>query len=88
MPIDGHLLEILCCPVSKRPLGRLEGRRLNLLNQAIEAGDVRTIDDRIVEDTLEEALVTDDGKVVYAVRDGIPILLEEEGIGTTQLKEF
>ena len=37
---------------------------------------------------MREALVTQDSKVVYPVVDGIPILLEEKGIGTTQLTDF
>ena len=37
---------------------------------------------------LREALITEDSRVVYAVVDGIPILLENRGIGTTQLQDF
>jgi uncharacterized protein YbaR (Trm112 family) len=88
MPIDGKLLEILCCPVSKSPLQRLPAGRLKTLNQAIAAGDVNYINGDTVDEPLREALITQDEKVVYAVVDNIPILLEEKGIGTTQLKEF
>ena len=41
MPVDGKLLEILCCPVSKTPLVRLPPGRLKKLNAAIEAGEVQ-----------------------------------------------
>jgi uncharacterized protein YbaR (Trm112 family) len=41
-----------------------------------------------VEAPLEEALITEDAKVIYPVRDGIPVLLEEQGIGTTQFQDF
>ncbi len=41
-----------------------------------------------VTEELGEALITEDHKVIYPVRDGIPILLEEKGIGTTQLQDF
>ena len=88
MPIDGKLLDILCCPVSKTPLARLTPARLNKLNQAISEGAVQYIDGGVVEEPLREALVTEDSKVVYAVIDGIPILLEDRGIGTTQLQDF
>jgi uncharacterized protein YbaR (Trm112 family) len=30
--------------------------------------------------------VTDDGKLLYPVRDGIPVLLEAEAIGLDQLE--
>jgi uncharacterized protein YbaR (Trm112 family) len=88
MSIDGKLLEILCCPLSKNPLSRLERSRLEKLNQAIAAGEVVQVDGDAVDQALREALITEDGKVVYPVIDDIPILLSERGIGTTQLQNF
>ena len=41
-----------------------------------------------VEAPLTEALCTEDLKVVYPVEDSIPVLLQEKGIGTTQLASF
>ena len=61
MPIDGKLLEILCCPVSKTPLTRLSSARLEKLNTAIRAGEVKTVHGEAVEQVLSEALITEDG---------------------------
>lgn len=88
MPVDGKLLEILCCPVSKTPLKFLSEKKLEKLNQAIAAGEALYIGGEAVTQSISEALVTEDGKVIYAVADGIPVLLEEEGIGTTQFQDF
>ncbi len=88
MPVDGKLLEILCCPVSRRPLTRLDASRLERLNREIEAGKALYVGGAAVEEALDEALVTEDGKVIYPVSDGIPLLLEEKGIGTTQFTDF
>ncbi len=88
MPIDGKLLEILCCPVSKTPLTRLPASRLKKLNEAIGRGAVQYVNGDAVPETLREALVTEDSKVVYPVVDGIPVLLGDKGIGTTQLTDF
>jgi uncharacterized protein YbaR (Trm112 family) len=88
MPIDGKLLEILCCPVSKKPLVRLPADRLRKLNAAIAAGAVQYVHGEPVTDTLTEGLMTEDAHVVYPVVDDIPMLLEEKGIGTTQLQDF
>ncbi len=88
MTVDGKLLEILCCPVSKSPLGRLERGRLDKLNRAIADGAVDYINGERVDGALPDALITQDGKVIYAVVDDIPILLAEQGIGTTQLQDF
>jgi uncharacterized protein YbaR (Trm112 family) len=88
MAIDGKLLEILCCPISKSPLTRLSKKRLAKLNEAIAAGDVQYVRGETVESPLREALISEDSRVIYPVQDDIPILLEERGIGTTQLQDF
>lgn len=84
MPVDGKLLEILCDPVTKTPLVRLPADQLDRLNQAIEKGNVLRVNGERVEEPVQEALVTEDFKVIYMVQDDIPILLEDMGIGTTQ----
>lgn len=84
MPVDGKLLEILCCPVSKSPLTVLSQDKLDKLNAAIAAGDALYVGGEKVEDKLQEGLITADGKVIYSVQDDIPVLLEENGIGTAQ----
>jgi uncharacterized protein YbaR (Trm112 family) len=88
MPVDGKLLEILCCPVSKTPLTILGTEKLDQLNRAIESGNALFVDNTKVTDKLQEGLITEDGKVIYPVQDDIPILLEEKGIGTTQFQDF
>ena len=88
MPVDGKLLEILCCPVSKTPLTMLGRQKLDKLNTTINSGDALFVDGEKVTDPLPEALITEDGKVIYPVQDSIPILLEEKGIGTTQFQDF
>ena len=88
MPIDGKLLEILCCPVSKTPLIILSQEKLGKLNSEIAAGDALFIDGKKVTEALQEGLITENGKVIYSVQDNIPVLLEEQGIGTTQFQDF
>jgi uncharacterized protein YbaR (Trm112 family) len=88
MSVDGKLLEILCCPVSKIPLTRLEPSRLEKVNRAISAGELLYVNSNKVEQELREALITEDSRVIYPVVDDIPILLEDKGIGTTQLQDF
>jgi uncharacterized protein YbaR (Trm112 family) len=76
------------CPVSKVALNRLEHSRLEKLNRAITSGEVQTVHGEKVSIALKEALITEDGRVIYPVMDDIPLLLEEKGIGTTQLQDF
>jgi len=88
MPVDGKLLEILCCPVSKVPLKFLSEKKLEILNAAIAKSEALYVGGETIETALSEALITEDGKIMYAVNDGIPVLLEEEGIATTQFTDF
>ena len=88
MPVDGKLLEILCCPVSKTPLTLLAQEKLDKLNKAIMDREALYVGGEKVTDTLQEGLITEDGKVIYPVQDDIPVLLEEKGIGTTQFQDF
>ncbi len=86
--MDKRLLDILCCPVSKTPLRSLRRDELGHVNRAIGNGVVDTVDGARVGAALTDGLITTDGKVIYRIEDGIPVLLPEEGIGTTQLDGF
>ena len=88
MTIPDTLIDILCCPVSHEPLRPLERKRLSALNQAIESGGVQFVDGSAVDAPLGEALISRDGRVVYGVDQGVPVLLPDRGIGTTQLEDF
>lgn len=88
MTIPESLLDILCCPVSHEPLRPLEKSRIKKLNEAIERGELLFIDGTVVDQPISEALITRDAKVIYTVDDGIPVLLPDRGIGTTQLENF
>jgi uncharacterized protein YbaR (Trm112 family) len=86
--MDKRLLDILCCPVSKTPVRPLNKHELEALNGAIAAGKVDSVAGMPVREKISDALITTDHKVIYRVEDGIPVMLPEEGIGTTQLTDF
>ena len=58
---------------------------LDDVNRAIEAGKLSNRDGRVLSEGLAEGLITDDGKVLYPIADGIPVLLEGESINMEQL---
>ena len=51
----------------------------------IRDGDVRTVAGKEAEATFESALIRQDGAVAYPVRDGIPVMLVEEGLAVGHL---
>lgn len=83
--MEKRLLTILRCPVSHKGLSLLKKDKLAEVNAAIDAGDLVNHEGAKVEAHLSEALVTDDGKRIYPINDGIPVLLEGEAIGMEQL---
>ena len=86
--MDRKLLDILACPATRQPLALLDRAALAALNAAAEAGTLRRVDDSPQSAPLREALVTRDRKTVYRIDDGIPVLLAEEGIATSQVVDF
>jgi uncharacterized protein YbaR (Trm112 family) len=86
MPINNELLRILCCPVTKVPVRVLPHDQVLLLNEQIAQGVLMYANGRLVEDPVEEALITTDKRIIYRVEDGIPMMLVEMGIPTSQTK--
>jgi uncharacterized protein YbaR (Trm112 family) len=86
MPIHQDLLDVLVCPVSKKTLSILQKQTMAELNVLISQGKITTVGGQKVEMPLEEGLITEDGKTIYRIDDGIPIMLAEEGIPAAQLE--
>ncbi|MDQ3057677.1 MAG: Trm112 family protein [Pseudomonadota bacterium] len=86
--MDRKLLDILVCPATRQPLARLDKRGLDALNRAIADASVKRVDGTAQADAIREGLLTRDGKTVYRIDDGIPVLLIEEGIATSQIGDF
>jgi uncharacterized protein len=80
MPISPDLLEILVCPESRQPVRPATADVLARLNAAIAAGTLRNRGGDKLAKPITEALVRQDGKLLYVVDDGIPVMLIEESI--------
>ncbi len=80
MPIDAELLEILVCPESRQPMQLAAESILESLNSEIEAGRLRNRGGDVVEKRIEEALLREDGEILYIIEDSIPIMLIDQSI--------
>jgi len=78
--IDKDLLQILACPESHQSLAEAEATLLAKINDRIAAGQAKNRAGAAVTAKLEGGLVRQDGKLVYPIREGIPVLLIDEGI--------
>jgi len=78
--LDKDLLEILACPETKEPVHPADDALIARVNAAIEAGGLTSRDGQKIERTLDGGLLRQDGKVLYPVRGGIPIMLVDEAI--------
>ena len=86
--MDRKLLDLLVCPLTRQSLAMLEARGLEAVNAAVAAGGVVRGDGSAQAEPLREALVTRDRKTVYRIDDGIPVLLGEDAIATSQVDGF
>jgi len=71
--------------MSHKGLSVMKKDKLARVNAAIDAGELVNHEGSAVAEALSEALITDDGKRIYPVNDGIPVLLEDESISMEQL---
>jgi len=84
--VDKELLNLIVCPDNRTSLSPADGDLLAKANAAIDKGSVRNRGGDLVSKPLEEALLREDGAVLYPVVDAIPVLLADEGIETRQFE--
>ncbi len=78
--INKDLLAILCCPETKQEVSLIDSQTLDQLNAEIEKGELQNKAGHPVKEKLDGGLIRQDKKVVYPIREQIPIMLIEEGI--------
>jgi len=76
--------ELLRCPETKQKLAPATAELLKQLQADQKVGKVLYKSGKPVDSPVEAGLVREDGLVLYAVRDGIPVLVAEEAIPLAQ----
>jgi len=80
MSINNELLAILCCPETKQPVHVADEATVTRLNEAVARGSLKNKGKKPVTDPLDGGLIRADNKILYPVRENIPVMLIEEGI--------
>ena len=86
--IDKRLLDILCDPVTKSPVRPLSAGELDALARAVTAGQINTEGGAPLRTVPSTGLITRDGRTIYRIEDGIPVMLPDEAIATAQIDGF
>jgi uncharacterized protein YbaR (Trm112 family) len=83
--VDKDLLAILCCPETKLDVTLADDSLINKLNDAVGRGVLKNKAQKPVTELLDGGLVRSDRKIVYPIREDIPVMLIEEGIPLDQI---
>jgi len=78
--VDQELLAILCCPETKQDVALADDALVAKLNAKIEQGQLKNKAGQPVGEKLDGGLVRADKKILYPIREDIPVMLIEEGI--------
>lgn len=78
--IDQELLAILCCPETKQDVSLAAASLVAELNARVERGELKNKAGQPVNEKLDGGLIRADRKILYPIRESIPVMLIEEGI--------
>ena len=78
--VDPELLEKLCCPATHQTLRIAEPSLVAELNRRQGAGQLRNRAGQVLDLALEGGLVREDGRWLYPIQQGIPVMLVDEAI--------
>ena len=84
--VDPELVEILVCPDTKLNVDLIPAETVEKINLAIKENIVLNVDGQSVNDPLQDGLLREDDKIIYPVRDSIPVMLIGEGIPMDQFE--
>lgn len=86
MAIDKDLLAILCCPETKQPVTLADSILIQRVNEAIKGKRLQNKGKQVVTEPVEGGLLRADAKILYPIRENIPVMLIEEGIPLEQVR--
>lgn len=83
--VDKDLLAILCCPETKLDVSLADDALIGKVNDAVGRGVLKNKAQKPVTEMLDGGLIRADKKILYPIREDIPVMLIEEGIPLDQV---
>jgi uncharacterized protein YbaR (Trm112 family) len=83
--IDKDLLATLCCPETKLDVSLADDALIGKVNDAVSRGVLKNKAQKPVTEMLDGGLIRADKKILYPIREDIPVMLIEEGIPLDQV---
>ncbi len=83
--LDKDLVAILCCPETKQAVVLADELLIQKVNGAIDRGQLKNKGQQPVTEKLDGGLIRSDNKILYPVREDIPVMLIDEGIPLDQV---
>jgi uncharacterized protein YbaR (Trm112 family) len=83
--VDKDLLAILCCPETKLDVTLADDALISKMNDAVSRGALKNKAQKPVTELLDGGLIRVDRKILYPIREDIPVMLIEEGIPLDQI---
>jgi uncharacterized protein YbaR (Trm112 family) len=83
--VDKDLLAILCCPETKLDVTLADEALISKMNDAVSRGVLKNKAQKPVTELLDGGLIRSDRKIIYPIREDIPVMLIEEGIPLDQI---
>lgn len=80
MAVSQELLTILVCPETKQPVALAPTELVDTLNAHIQNGSLKNRMGEVVSAAMDAALVREDQRYCYPIRDDIPVMLIDEAI--------
>jgi len=85
--VDPDVLATLVCPETRTRLHFADQILVARLNRQAAAGNLTNRAGRTVEGPIEGGLIREDGRFLYPIVDGIPMMLIDESIALDSLND-
>lgn len=78
--INEALLKILACPETHQKVSMASAELIAALNRKVADKSLRNRASQVITEPCDGGLVREDGKLLYPIRQGIPVMLVDEAI--------